>query len=182
MAYDPNPLKGRIKETEEWLARELGGVRTGRATPALLDGVKPEAYGTRTSLRELANISVEDARTLRIVPWDPSIVRTIEKGIVEADLGVGVAVDGEGLRVAFPELTAERRGELMKLAGEKCEQARKTVRGYRADAIKEIDALEKDGMQKDVARRDRDEVQGIIDEGNEALAALLKKKEQEIST
>src|SRR3989338_1835633 len=109
MAYDFAPLKNKIKETEEWLTRELSGVRTGRATPSLLDGVKPEAYGTRTPLRELASVSVEDARTLRIVPWDMSILKTIEKGITEADLGVGVAIDDQGLRVSFPSLTSERR-------------------------------------------------------------------------
>jgi ribosome recycling factor len=180
MAYDPTGLKRQIRETEEWLARELAGVRTGRAMPALLDGVKPEAYGTRTPLRELANISVEDARTLRVIPWDASIVRTVEKGITDADLGVGVATDDQGLRVTFPELTSERRTQLMKIAGEKTEQARTTLRGHRTEAIKEIDALEKDGMSKDQARRDKDEVQKLSDAGNDALAELLTKKEQEI--
>ena len=181
MAFDPTALKQQIKETEEWLSRELGGVRTGRATPTLLDGVKPEAYGVRTPLRELANISVEDARTLRIIPWDASLTRVIEKGITDADLGVGVATDDQGLRVSFPELTSERRTQLMKIAGEECEQARTTLRSHRTEAIKEIEALEKDGMSKDQAKRDRDEVQKLIDAGNDALAALLKKKETEIS-
>src|SRR3989344_1759744 len=81
MAYDFSKLKTNIKETEEWLARELSGVRTGRATPTLLDAVKPEAYGTRTPLRELASVSVEDAKTLRIIPWDRSLSKAIEKGI-----------------------------------------------------------------------------------------------------
>lgn len=182
MAYDPTGLKQQIKETEEWLSRELAGVRTGRATPTLLDGVKPEAYGVRTPVRELANISVEDARTLRVIPWDASLTRAIEKGVVDADLGVGVATDDQGLRVTFPELTAERRTQLMKIAGEKCEQARTTLRSHRTDAIKEIEGLEKEGMSKDQAKRDRDEVQKLIDAGNDALAALLKKKEQEISS
>lgn len=181
MAYDFAPLKREIKETEEWLARELASVRTGRATPTLLDGVKPEAYGTRTSLQELANISVEDARTLRIIPWDPSIVRAIEKGITDANLGVGIATDDQGLRVTFPELTAERRIQLTRLAGEKTEQARTTLRGHRTEAMKEIDALEKEGMAKDLAKRQKDEVQKLIGAGNEAFAALLKKKEAEIA-
>src|SRR3989344_6688170 len=116
MAYDFTSLKNKIKETEEWLARELSGVRTGRATPTLLDAVKPEAYGTRTALRELANISVEDARTLLVMPWDATLVRVIEKGITDANLGVGVATDDQGLRVTFPELTAERRIQLTKIA------------------------------------------------------------------
>lgn len=181
MAYDFNPLKGKIKETEEWLSRELAGVRTGRATPTLLDGVKAEAYGTRTPLAQLAAVSVEDARTIRIVPWDKSVTKAIEKGIIEANLGVGVAVDDQGLRVTFPELTAERRTQLVRLAGEKTEQAKVTLRGHRTDAIKEIDKLEKEGMAKDLAKRQKEELQKLIDAGNEALAAILKKKETEIS-
>ena len=182
MAYDPTGLKQRIKETEEWLGRELASVRTGRATPTLLDGVKPEAYGTRTAPRELAHISSEDARTLRVLPWDTSLTRAIEKGITDADLGVGVSTDDQGLRISFPELTAERRTQLTKIAGQKTEDARTTLRSHRTDAMKEIDALEKEGMQKDQAKRDRDEVQKLIDAGNDALAQTLKKKEVEIST
>lgn len=181
MAYDFTGLTKEITETEEWLGRELAGVRTGRATPTLLDGIKPEAYGTRTSLRELANISVEDARTLRVIPWDASLVRVIEKGVTDANLGVGVSTDDQGLRITFPELTAERRTQLLKIAGQKTEDARTTLRGHRAEAMKEIDALERDGMAKDVAKRDKEEVQKVIDEGNDALAAVLKKKETEIS-
>lgn len=181
MAYDFNPLKAKIKETEEWLSRELSGVRTGRATPTLLDGIKPEAYGTRTPLMQLAAISVEDARTLRIIPWDASVTKAIEKGITDANLGVGVSTDDQGLRVTFPELTAERRTQLTKIAGEKMEQAKVTLRSHRTDAIKEIDALEKEGMAKDLAKRQKEEVQKLIDAANDALAAILKKKEAEIA-
>lgn len=181
MAYDFNPLKAKIKETEEWLARELSGVRTGRATPTLLDGVKPEAYGTRTPLKEVAAISVEDARTIRIAPWDKSLTKAIEKAIIEADLGVGVATDDQGLRVTFPELTAERRVQLAKLAGDKTEHARQTLRTHRSDAIREIDALKKEGMSEDQAKRDKEELQKLIDAGNEALAKLLQRKEEEIA-
>lgn len=183
MAYDFSPLRKHLQETEEWLSRELAGVRTGRATPTLLDGVKPEAYGTRTPLRELANISVEDARTLRIAPWDVSLVREIEKGITDANLGVGVSTDGGGLRVSFPELTAERRTQLMKIAGQKTEDARTTLRSHRTDAMKALDALEKEGgTGKDEIKRLKDEVQKLIDAGNDALAAVLKKKEVEIAS
>ena len=138
MAYDFSKLKGEIKETEEWLVRELAGVRTGRATPTLLDAVKPEAYGARTPLRDIASISVEDARTLRIIPWDATLVKAVEKGIIDANLGVGVGVDDQGVRVSFPELTAERRTQLAKIAGDKTEQARVTLRSLRTDALKEL--------------------------------------------
>lgn len=182
MAYDFSAVKNKIKETEEWLARELSSVRTGRATPSILDGVKPEAYGTRSPLRDLGSVSVEDARTLRVIPWDKSVMKDIEKGIIEADLGVGVSTDDQGIRVTFPELSSERRTQLMKLAGDKTEQAKVTLRGHRTDAIKALDAAEKEGgMGKDEVARLKVELQKLIDAGNEALVANLKKKETEIS-
>jgi len=182
MAYDFTPLKTKIKETEEWLARELSGVRTGRATPTLLDGIKPEAYGTRTPIRELANVSVEDARTLRIIPWDKELLKVIEKGITDADLGIGVSTDDQGLRISFPELTSERRTQLTKIAGDKTEQAKVTLRQHRTDAMKALEAAEKGGgMGKDEVTRLKAEVQKLIDTGNESLAEILKKKEMEIS-
>lgn len=181
MAYDFTKLKGGIKETEEWLGRELSGIRTGRATPVLLDGVKVEAYGALTPLSQVGSVSVEDARTLRIIPWDASLTKAIEKAITNAALGVGVATDDQGLRVTFPELTSERRAQLTKLAGQKTEEAKVGLRNHRTDAIKEIDALKKEGMQEDQAKRDKEEVQKLVDAGNESLAALLKKKETEIA-
>ena len=181
MAYDFSALKTHVKETEEWLSRELAGIRTGRATPTLLDGVKADAYGSRMPLRELGSISVEDARTLRIIPWDKSVVKAIEKGITEADLGVGVSVDDQGLRVSFPELSSERRTQLTKLASDKTEQARVTLRSHRTDAIKEIERLQKEGMSEDQAKRDKAELQKLIDAANESLANLLEKKEGEIA-
>ncbi|MES2994998.1 MAG: ribosome recycling factor [Patescibacteria group bacterium] len=182
MAYDFSKLDSSIKETEEWLSRELSGVRTGRATPTLLDGVKPEAYGTRTPITQMASVTIEDARTLRIVPWDKTLTKNIEKAVVDADLGVGTSVDDLGLRVTFPELTAERRTMLGKLAGEKTEQARVTLRGHRTDTLKEIDAAEKEGgMGQDDVKRYKEEVQKRIDKTNETLDAQLKRKLEEIT-
>lgn len=182
MAYDFSKLKTSVKETEEWLIRELSGVRTGRATPTLLDGIKPEAYGTRTPIRELANISVEDARTLRIIPWDKDLLKVIEKGITEADLGISVATDDQGLRIAFPELTSERRTQLLKIAGDKTEQAKITLRSHRTDVMKALDVAEKaGGMGKDEVLRLKAEAQKLIDAGNDILVHLLAKKEAEIA-
>jgi ribosome recycling factor len=182
MAYDFNPLKSKIKSTEEHLSRELAAVRTGRASPALLDGVRAEAYGNKSPLIELANISTEDARTLRVIPWDKSLTREIEKAIVTANLGVGVAVDDQGLRVTFPELTSERRTQLTKLAGEKLEEAKVALRSHRTDALKEIEKLVKEGMQEDVGKRQKEELQKLIDAGTASLEALAKKKEAEIAS
>lgn len=182
MAYDFSPLKTQITETEEWLVRELTGVRTGRATPTLLDAVKPEAYGTRTALKELASVSVEDARTLRVVPWDKGVLKAIEKGITDADLGVGVSTDEQGLRVSFPELTSERRVQLSKIAGDRAEQAKVTLRSHRTDALKALEAAEEaGGMGEDEVARMKTEIQKLIDAGNDALAKILERKEQEIA-
>ena len=180
--YDFSKLKEQNKETEEWLARELSGVRTGRATPALLDGVKPEAYGTRTPIRDIASVSVEDARTLRIIPWDKELLKVIEKGITDADLGISVSTDDQGLRVSFPELTSERRVQLSKIAGDRTEQAKVTLRGHRIDAMKALDAAARGGgMGEDEVIRLKTEVQKLIDASNDACIQLLDKKEVEIS-
>jgi ribosome recycling factor len=183
MANDFKTLKDGIKETEEWLTRELGGVRTGRAAPTLLDAVKPEIYGTRTPIQNVASVTIEDARTLRIVPWDKSVVKSIEKGITDADLGVSVAVDDMGLRIIFPELTQERRQQLAKLAGEKSEHAKVTLRGLRNEAIKELEAEEKEGgMSKDELFRLKEELQKLVDAANLSLENIAKKKQEEITT
>ena len=182
MAYDFSKLDKALRETEEWLVRELSGIRTGRATPILLDGVKPEIYGSRTPINQVGSVTIEDARTIRIVPWDKSILKVIEKAIIDANLGVGVGTDDLGLRVTFPELTAERRTMLTKLAGDKLEAARVTLRGHRTDALKELDVAEKEGgMGQDELKRLKEEAQKKIDGGTSALDAIYKKKETEIS-
>lgn len=182
MAYDFSKLKTNIKETTEWLQRELAGIRTGRATTALLDAVRAEAYGARTPLPQLASVTVEDARTIRVVPWDKSVAKPIEKAISEADLGVSVAVDDTGMRVIFPDLTADRRTLLQKLVGERLEDARITLRGHRADALKELDAAEKGGgMSQDELGRLKEEAQKLIDAGVAELETLAKKKNEDIA-
>ncbi|KND47444.1 MAG: ribosome recycling factor [Parcubacteria bacterium C7867-004] len=181
-SFDFSKLDSAIKETEEWLVRELSGVRTGRATPSILDSIKPEAYGTRQAVNQIASVTIEDSRTLRVVPWDKDLTKNIEKAIQDADLGIGVATDEVGLRVTFPELTAERRTMLLKVAGDKVETARVTLRGHRTDTLKAIDAAEKEGgMGKDEVTRFKEQVQKKIDAANEALDGLGKRKETEIS-
>ena len=181
-SFDFKTLDNSIKETEEWLVRELSSVRTGRATPAILDTIKPEVYGTRTPINQVAAVNIEDARTLRIVPWDKSLTKVIEAAIQNANLGIGVGSDDQGLRVTFPELTAERRTMLLKVANEKLEQSRITLRGHRTDTLKALEAAEKEGgMGKDELARFKDDVQKKIDKGNEALEALFKRKETEVS-
>ena len=167
---------------EEWLKRELSSIRTGRATPAILDNIKVEAYGSDMQMSGVASISVEDARMLRVTPWDASLGKAIEKAIVASDLGLSVAVDDKGVRVMFPELTSDRRTTFLKVAKQKLEDARVTLRAEREKVLKDIEAQEKAGsMGEDDKFRFKTELQKMVDEVNSAMDALLAKKEKEIA-
>lgn len=181
MAYDFKSFEGKIKDATEWLTREFAAVRTGRATPALLDMVRVESYGTRVALSQVGSIGTEDARTIRIVPWDKGQMKDIERGIIEANLGLSVVSDDKGLRVIFPELTSERRVQLLKLAKAKLEEARVAIRKSRDEAMKDIEAKEKAGeMSKDEKFRVKEDIQKRVDEGNNELDRMYAAKEEEI--
>lgn len=179
MAYDITQFKKAAAEKTDWLQKELQGVRTGRATPALLDGVSIESYGSRMKLNQVAAISVEDAKSLYVTPWDKSQIKDIEKAITVADLGVSVGSDEKGVRVSFPELTAERRQQLMKLTRSKLEEARVHLKTARAKAIADV---EKSGASEDEEKRLKADIQKIVDETNGALEASAEKKEKELSS
>lgn len=180
--YDLSKLKNDVKEAHTWLLSEFDGIRTGRASPAILDSIRVDAYGTKMPIKEIASISVEDARTLRISPWDRETIRPLESAIRDADLGISAATDEKGIRISFPELTSERRAQLMKVMKEKLEQARIGVRKARDDSWNAIQKDEKDGaIGEDDKFRAKDEMQKIVDEANAGLEAAAKKKEVELS-
>ncbi|HET8581029.1 MAG TPA: ribosome recycling factor [Candidatus Paceibacterota bacterium] len=181
MAYDFSPFDTKARETREWLAREYQGLRTGRANPALLDGVSVSAYGSVTPLRQLGSITVEDARTLRVAPWDASLVKEVEKAVTNADLGVGISSDATGVRVSFPELTSERRTEFVRLAKQKLEEARTAVKQAREDVWEDIQNQEKAGeMTEDDRYYFKDELQKKVDAIHGELESLFMAKEAEI--
>lgn len=183
MPYDFKAFEKKIKEIEERLGKELGGVRTGRAGPAILDGIQIESYGTRMNLTQVANISVEDARTLRIAPWDMSNAKEIEKAITVANLGLSVGADEKGVRVFFPELTAERRIQLLKLAKEKVEEIRTSLRSARDEVWSDIQQQERDGkMPEDDKFRAKEEMQKRVDGANKNFDEALARKEKEIQS
>lgn len=182
MAYDFKPLEKKIAEITERLSRELSAVRTGRAAPSILDGVMVESYGSRMPINQLATISVEDARVLRITPWDASQAKEIEKAITLANLGLSVSADEKGVRVFFPELTSERRATLIKVAKEKVEDARTSVRSARDEVWSDIQKKERDGeIPEDDKFRFKDEMQKRIDAANAAFDDALARKEKEIA-
>jgi len=181
MAYDFKPFEKKIADIQERLTRELSGVRTGRATPAILDGVTIESYGTRMNLNQVANVSVEDARTLRIAPWDASQAKEIEKAVTVANLGLSVGADEKGVRVFFPDLTAERRQSLVKLAKDKVEETRTALRGARDEVWSDIQKKERDGdIPEDDKFRFKDEMQKRVDAANASFDEALARKEKEI--
>lgn len=182
MAYTAKNFDDRGKEIVGWLEREFSSIRTGRATPMLLDLVLVESYGARVPIQQVGSVSVEDPRTLRISVWDQTAIKAVEKAITEADLGVSVVADGSGIRVIFPELTGERRVQLLKIAKAKLEEARVSVRGAREEAIKEMDTLEKAGeMSQDAKVGAKEDLQKRVELFNNALGNLFNVKEKEIN-
>jgi ribosome recycling factor len=183
MAYDFSSFSKKTRDVQEWLARELSGLRTGRAAPAILDGVIVEAYGAKMPIKQVAAITVEDARTLRVSPWDASQAKAIEKAISSSSLGLS-AVSGEnGIRVIFPELSAERRSALIKTAKSKVEEARVSLRRARDEENKAIDAKEKSGgMGEDEKFRIKKELDKLSDGENKKLEESLARKEKEINS
>lgn len=180
--YDFSEFKTKIADAQDWLTKEYQGLRTGRATPQLVEGIQVESYGAKMPLNQVANVGVEDARTLRVVAYDPSQIKEIEKAITNANLGVGVSADEKGVRVTFPELTAERRETLVKLAKEKLEEARQSIRAARDDIWSDIQQQERAGeMSEDEKFTSKEEMEKIVSEGNDALDALFSGKEKEIA-
>ncbi len=181
MLYDFNPLKKQIASTEEWLKKEFQQIRTGQASPSVLDAVKVEVYGAPVGLKEVASIMIEGARTLRVAPWDKGQIKEIEKGINLSNLGLSIVVDDQGLRVNFPELTSDRRVEIAKAAKEKLEEAKSQLRRHRDVVIKDLDVKEKaGGMGKDEIFRYKKDTQKMIDDSNKKLEGEYAKKEKEL--
>ena len=177
-----NDFEKRIAGVIDWLKNEYIGIRTGQASPALLDKVKVESYGSMMPLNQVGSVGVEDARTLRISAWDAGQIPAIETALRDADLGVSVSTDSAGLRVTFPELTGERRAQLLKLAKSKFEDARVSLRSARDDIMKDIEKQQKEGeISEDVKFTQKEIVQKKIDETNKTLDEAYSQKEVEIN-
>jgi len=175
MTYNTQNFKVELKKIEEWLSKEYGSVHTGRATPMILDSIMVESYGSRMPIKNVASVTVEDPKTLRVAPWDKNHIKGIEGAINEANLGLSVLSDGDGVRVIFPMLTTENRTKLVKILKEKLEDARISVRKARQA---EIDSLE--GLSEDEAKRGKEEVQKCVDESNNNLESIFDKKEKDL--
>lgn len=181
MTYNFSHLKQKAIDIQKYLKEEFLGIRTGRATPALLDSIMVNSYGVKTPINQTAGINIEDARTLRISPYDTSQIIEIEKAITNSNLGVSISVDEKGIRVFFPELTSEVREKLVKLVKEKLENAKISLRGERDEVWSDIQIKEKEKeISEDEKFRLKDEMQKIVDKENSGLDTMADKKEKEI--
>ncbi|MBP6904447.1 MAG: ribosome recycling factor [Candidatus Pacebacteria bacterium] len=177
--YTLEVFKAEAKQAEEWLTKEYAQIHTGRAAPALLDGVQTESYGAYQPLKNVASVSIEDPKTLRVVPWDKSQIKDIERALHGANLGFSVASDDQGVRVIIPALTTETRNQLAKIAKDKLEDARITIRKAREAMLNELKDLK---LPEDTFRNAKDDLQKLVDAANDTLEAQLKRKEGEIQS
>ena len=173
--------KRRMQGAVAALGSEFASVRTGRASTALLDRVTVDAYGTRTPLNQLATINAPEPRLLTIQPFDRSIMQSVEKAIMESDLGLTPNNDGQTIRLAIPQLTEERRKEMVRLVHKMAEEGRIAVRNVRRDVLNEMKRAEKDGeLSQDELKGGQDEVQKLTDAEVKAIDELMARKEAEI--
>ncbi|HZP37017.1 MAG TPA: ribosome recycling factor [Methylomirabilota bacterium] len=176
-------LETRMQQVIDVLTREFAAVRTGRANAALLDTVRVEAYGNMTPINQVASVSVPDPRTIVIQPWDASLLKEIEKGIVKSDIGITPSNDGKVIRLTMPTLTEERRKQLAKAVGKLAEDARVSIRNLRREANDKLKALAKEKkISEDEERRAHDQIQKTTDRFTARIDEVTKKKEQEILT
>ena len=181
MSYNFTQFKNDLKKVDERLSKEYSQIHTGRASPSILDGVIVESHGAHVPLKNVASITIEGPKTLRVAPWDKSEIKGIEKGIIGGNLGLSVATDDAGLRVIFPQLTTETRAGLVKILKERLEECRVSVRMERDKVWTEVQTKEKEGtLTEDDKYRSKDELQKIIDEANRNLESLFEKKEKEV--
>jgi ribosome recycling factor len=171
----------RMQGALDMLGREFAGVRTGRASTALLEGIRVDYYDNPTPVTQVASLAVPDARTIVIQPWDVSVLPKIERAIQKSDLGVTPTSDGKVIRLALPPLNEERRRQLAKVVGRLAEEARVAVRNVRREAKDKLRALAKDKkISEDDEKRGEVDLQKVTDRFIQRVDELLKKKEQEI--
>lgn len=174
-------VEARMQGALDVLAREFAGVRTGRASTGLLEGIRVDYYGTPTPVPQLASLSVPDPRTLLIQPWDGAVLPAIEKAIMKSDMGLTPINDGKVIRLTMPPLTEERRKQLAKVVGKLAEDARVAVRNIRREANEKLKSMEKEKkISEDEGHRGQEQVQKITDRFVRLVDELLKKKEAEI--
>ncbi len=178
-----NEHKPQFDKVIEHLKKELSALRTGRANPAILDTVKVESYGAMMDIKSLASISVPDAQTIMVEPWDAGVVKDIERGIVAANIGLAPVVDGKRIRITLPKMTEENRKDLVKVVGRKAEEAKVGIRAVREELRNAIIETEKKGeISEDGRFRAQDELEKTVKGYVEQVEQVAEEKEREIMT
>ena len=173
--------KNKMEKTLESLKADFGGLRAGRAHVSLLDGIMVEAHGSMTPLSQVGTISVPDARTLSISVWDRGLSKAVEKAIMESDLGLNPASDGQLIRIPIPPLSEERRKELTKVAGKYAENNKVAIRNLRREALDEVKKMKKEGtISEDDEKRYENEIQKMTDESIKKIDEMYAQKEKDI--
>lgn len=181
LSYDKDDFNRRMKGAVSGLKSDLAGLRTGRASPALLDPVNVEAYGNRMPISQVGTVSAPESRMLTVQVWDKSMVKAVDKAIRDSGLGLNPQADGQLLRIPIPELNEDRRKELVKMAHKYAEQARISVRNVRRDGMDLLKKMEKDKqISQDEQHKHGDELQKFTDSAISEIDKMLEGKEREV--
>ena len=172
----------KMKKTCEFLEADYAAIRAGRANPHVLDKIRVDYYGTPTPLQQVGNVTVPDARVLQIAPWEKSLLKAIEKAIVASDIGINPVNDGNVIRLAFPDLTEERRKDLVKDIRKKAEEGKVAIRNIRKDGNNALKKLGKTDISEDEVKQLEDELQKLTDKFVKDIDVLMEKKSKEIMT
>ena len=176
------PFEEKMGKTMNNLFSELDSIRAGRANPHILDHIRIDYYGTPTPIQQVANVNVPEPRMIQIAPWEPSMLKLIEKEIQASDIGINPTNDGKVLRLVFPELTEERRKDLAKDVKKKGEEAKVAIRNIRRDAVDAMKKLEKEDVSEDEIKDLEDQVQKLTDDFTKKADEAVKKKTDEVMT
>lgn len=182
MAYNKEEIKRRMEGAIDSVKHEFSGLRTGRASTAMLDTIQVEVYGSRMPLAQVGSISVPEPRLLTVTVWDSGSVKAVEKAIRDANLGLNPAPDGNLIRIPVPELNQDRRKELVKVASQYAEAGRVAVRNIRRDGMEALKKDKADGQSEDENKRQGEEVQKLTDEYVKKIDTMLGEKEKDIMT
>ena len=177
-----NDATARMQKAVDFLEESLANIRAGKASVNVLNGVFVEYYGSQTPVSGVASVTVPDAKTILIQPWDKNMIRPIEKAIIDSNIGLTPSNNGESIRLSMPPLTEERRKELVKQSKAEAENARISLRNARRDAVEAFKKAVKDGMPEDEGKDGETQAQKLLEKFNKAIDAAFDKKEKEIMT
>ena len=177
-----NDATVRMQKTVDFLEESLANIRAGKASVNVLNGVFVEYYGSQTPVSGVASVTVPDAKTILIQPWDKNMIRPIEKAIIDSNIGLTPSNNGESIRLSMPPLTEERRKELVKQSKAEAENARVSLRNARRDAVEAFKKAVKEGMPEDEGKDGENQAQKLLEKFNKAIDSAFEKKEKEIMT